>query len=256
MLALSTLTPCPPRALKPTSRYTRFVGNRSYLSVWCREFSESTLPFTLQSFLATVPASASRPGFTQLIIRAVSFSEPPIIEHDLREHPLDPAEIVAAASEILHDDVCYEVEAHWDLWSFDADKKEWRLGPERLEIVCQGEAYDDGASVENGHFCVDLGFEDLFTGEGDLLVPAGGPAAATQRAQASVEDSAEREFVQFLAEPDRLREYQEKTRENISRMQRWVRRIMMDLPVERVRLWSEGEEDFEDRIDVIQAAAE
>jgi hypothetical protein len=246
------------RARRPTSRYNRRVANRSYLSVWCREFSESTSEFksfTFQSFLATVPLSARRPGFTQLTIRAVSFSEPPILELDLRQSPLDPAEIVAAAGEMLQPDVCYEVEAHWNLWSYDAEKKEWRLGPQRLEIVCQGEEYDEGASAENGHFCVDLGFEQLFTGEGDLLRNGESPIALPGNAPAGSEDPAEREFLQFLAQPGRLREYEEKTRENIRLLQNWIRRLMTDLPVERVRLWSEGEENFEDRIDAIQAAA-
>jgi hypothetical protein len=232
------------------------VANRSYLSVWCREFSEPTLLFTFQSFLDTVPLSASRPGFTQLIIRAVSFAEPPIIEHDLRERPLDAAEIVSAAGEMLHADVCYEVEAHWDLWSYDAENKELRPGPQRIEIVCQGEEYDEGASAENGHFCVDLGFEHLFTGEGDLLRNDESPLALPGIGPLASEDPAEREFLQFLAQPGRLRDYQAKTRENIRLLQNWIRRIMTDLPVERVRLWSEGEENFEDRIDAIQAAAE
>ena len=223
------------------------MGNRAYLNVWCRELSEATLPFTFQSFLGTVPASASRPGFTQLILRAVSHAEPPLIEHDLRQRPLDATEIVAAASEILHSDVRYEVEAHWDLWSYDAQQEGWLLGPQRLEIICQGEEYDDGAWSESGHFCVDLGFEHLFTGYSGLL---GRGADGADGAG----DPADSTFLDFLAQPGRREEYQQKTRENILQLQNWVGQIFTALPVAGVRLWSEGEENFEERVDAILAA--
>jgi hypothetical protein len=50
-----------------------------------------------------------------------------------------------------------------------------------------------------------------------------------------------------------LREYQEKTRENIQQLMGWMRTVEETLPVERVRLWSEGEENFEARLDEILA---
>lgn len=223
------------------------MGNRSYLNVWCRELSEATLVPTFQGFLATVPVSSSRPGFTQLVIRAVSHAEPSLLEHDLRRRPLDAAELAAAAGEILHADVCYEVEAHWDLSSYDAQRQAWQLGPQRLEIICQGEEYDDGAWAESGHFCVDLGFEHLFTGYSGTL----GPGAGATDASGDPPDSG---FLEFLAQPGKLREYQERTRENIQRLQSWVGQIFTSLPVARVRLWSEGEENFEERVDAILAA--
>jgi len=240
-------------------RYNRFVPNRAYLSVWCRDFSESTMLAHFESLLATVPFSKTRPGFTELIIRAVSYGEPPVVEHDLRQPPLTAAEIAAAAGEILHSDIAYEVEAHWDLWSPSGERKVWTLGPQRLEILCQGPDYDDGASLERGHILIDVGFEDLFTGDSHL------PNAATGKQPEEADDvdappseAAEREFMQYLAQPGKLREYQqqakEKTVDNINRLQEWMRRILTDVPVERVKLWSEGEENFEDRIDAIQTA--
>jgi hypothetical protein len=48
--------------------------------------------------------------------------------------------------------------------------------------------------------------------------------------------------------------YQEKTRENIKSLFAWVRRIENALPVDRLRLWSEGEENFEARLEEILAA--
>jgi hypothetical protein len=48
--------------------------------------------------------------------------------------------------------------------------------------------------------------------------------------------------------------YQEKTRENIRKMFDWVRNIEQTLEIEKLRLWSEGEENFEARIEEIVAA--
>ena len=57
-----------------------------------------------------------------------------------------------------------------------------------------------------------------------------------------------------MAWPENLERYQRQTRENIRRLQDWVRRIESSLPAEKVRLWSEGEENFEARLDEIVAA--
>ena len=57
-----------------------------------------------------------------------------------------------------------------------------------------------------------------------------------------------------MAWPENLEKYQKKTRENIRKLLDWVRRIENSLPIEKVRLWSEGEENFEARLDEIVAA--
>ncbi len=56
-----------------------------------------------------------------------------------------------------------------------------------------------------------------------------------------------------MAWPENLIIYREKTQENIRKLMDWVRRIEKALPVERVRLWSEGDENFEAGIDEILA---
>ena len=50
-----------------------------------------------------------------------------------------------------------------------------------------------------------------------------------------------------------LEEYHAKTRENIQELFNWVDSIERALPVERSQLWSEGEENFEARLDAIAA---
>jgi hypothetical protein len=54
--------------------------------------------------------------------------------------------------------------------------------------------------------------------------------------------------------PANLQTYKDNTRENIKRVFDWVRRIETELPVDRVKLWSEGEENLEARMEEIIAA--
>ena len=56
-----------------------------------------------------------------------------------------------------------------------------------------------------------------------------------------------------MARPENLHNYYEKTRQNIKRLFDWVRLIEKALPVEKLRLWSEGEENFEARLEEILA---
>jgi len=54
-----------------------------------------------------------------------------------------------------------------------------------------------------------------------------------------------------MRRPENLRQYHEKTRENIQQLMNWVSAMEAALPVERTLLWSEGEENLEARLDEI-----
>ncbi len=97
-----------------------------------------------ERLLETVRLSAERPGFTELVIRAVDPAETSLVERDLRSHPLDAAALMDLAREHTHADSAYEVWAHWDLWVYDAASRRWQLRPHPLGIICHGEEYDDG----------------------------------------------------------------------------------------------------------------
>ena len=56
-----------------------------------------------------------------------------------------------------------------------------------------------------------------------------------------------------MAAGGNLKEYHAKTRENIQHLFKWVEALQSALPVERSELWSEGEENFEARLDAILA---
>ncbi len=179
-----------------------------------------------------------------MTLRAVDAGEIPSLERDLRTAPANPAEAVESFGEWLAADCEVELQAQWDLWVFDAASGAWSEQPQPLEILCNGPDFDGGVWQESGHFRADLGFEHLFTGHAGLL----GPHVVTP---AAPQHPAEAQFLERMARPAALREYTLRTRANIQRLYEWVRRIGEALPVERFLLLSEGEEDFEARIDAI-----
>jgi hypothetical protein len=94
----------------------------------------------------------------------------------------------------------------------------------------------------------DLGFEHFFTGHGGLLAPG-----AASNPFDSSDHPMEHTFRRWMGASANLKEYHAKTRENIQQVFNWVEAIERALPVERSELWSEGEENFEARLDAILA---
>jgi hypothetical protein len=224
------------------------MANQAYLNVWCKDFPEDRIVERFSAFLKTAPLSATRPGFTGLTIRAVDPSEPPILEQDLRAAPLDAARIAEIARDHLQGDCSFETGGYWDLAQFEAESGKSRVAPQTLEIFCRGEDYDDALWRGSGHFEVNLGFEHFFTGHGRLLGIRRGSSALAESPE-------EARFLEAMAWPDNLERYRESTRENIRKLLGWLGRIEEAIPVERVQLWSEGEENFEARLEEIAAAS-
>jgi hypothetical protein len=223
------------------------MANQAYLSIWLKDFSEATMIQQFGNFLGTVPFSAKQPGFTHLEIRALDSTETPVFEQDLRSFPLDAPSIIEMAKDYVHDDCSVSVRSHWDLWVYEGEVPSWQQVPQAVELLCNGEAYDDGFWKDNGHCEVNFGFEHLFTGHGGVL-------GIRQIARPAPQSQEERDFLESMAKPANLLMYQEKTRENIKSLFEWVRRIEKALPVAQLRLWSEGEENFEARLEEILAA--
>jgi hypothetical protein len=223
------------------------MANRAYANLWIRDFDEATRIERLALLLATTPFSKTRPGFRSLVIRAVEPSLPPIAEYELSAAPVGAAEIADLVREHAHADAAYEVGAYQDLWIRDAESGRWSDLPQRAEISSYGLEYDDGlAAAESGHFQIEFGLEHFFTGHAGLL----GTSAPRV---VSVDDPIEQEFLAAMSRPENLRGYLERTRENIQRLMRWMSAAQAALPIERTRLWSEGEENFEARLDEILA---
>jgi hypothetical protein len=224
------------------------MANHAYLRVWTRDFSLETMLAEFARFLTTAPLSATQNTFSELIVQAVAPAEIPVAEWDLRPLKLGPAEVTALAVQHLNADTAYLASAKWDLWSFHIESLKWQHQPEPLLLACHGQEYDDGLAARAGHFMADLGFEHFFTGHGGLLAPG-----AASNPFNSSDHPVEHAFRQWMSASSNLKEYHAKTRENIQQLFRWVEAIEQALPVERNELWSEGEENFEARLDAILA---
>jgi hypothetical protein len=222
------------------------MANRAYLRVWTRDFSKQTMIVEFARFLATAPLSEGKGRFQQLTVQAVDATETAVAEWDLREGTIGPAEVAALAALHLSEDTAFIVEAQWDLWSFDMETLRWTLGRQPLELICQGVDYDEGAAASTGHFSADLGFEHLFTGHAGLVAPG-----AAKNPFDSSDHPIEKTFRNWMASGQNLKLYHQKTRENIQKVFGWVEAVEAALPVERSALWSEGEENFEARLDAI-----
>lgn len=222
------------------------MANQAFLRVWCKDFPEDLILELFGSFLGRVPFSAKRPGFTYLTVRAVDSTEIPVFEQDLRSLPLDAPSVVELSREHLHNDTSYDVRCDWDLWVSEGEAARWEIEPQPLEISCYGEDYGEKVWLESGHFEANLGFEHLFTGHAGLL-------GFDRGMRAVAESPEEAHFLEAMAWPENLQKYQEKTQENIRKLMDWARKIENALPVERVQLWSEGEENFEARLEEILA---
>jgi hypothetical protein len=224
------------------------MANRAYLRVWTRDFSEATMIAEFARFLTTATLSASQHAFTELIVQAVDATESAVAEWDLRDQGYGAPEVAALAAQYLHADTAYFVNAQWDLWGLDVETLTWRHEPQPLTLICHGLEYDERLAATAGHFTADLGFEHFFTGHGGLLAPG-----AASNPFDSSDHPLEHTFRRWMAAGGNLKEYHAKTRENIQQLFGWVEAIESALPVERSELWSEGEENFEARLDTILA---
>jgi hypothetical protein len=224
------------------------MANHSYLRVWTRDFSAETMLVQFARFLTTAPLSASLPTFTELVVQPIDATETPVAEWDLRPLKMGPPEVAAMALQHLNPDSAYIVSAKWDLWDFDVESMKWQHKPEPLVLTCHGPEYDACLASSSGHFIADLGFEHFFTGHGGLLAPG-----AASNPFNSSDHPIEHTFRQWMSVSANLKEYHAKTRENIQQLFKWVEAVEAALPVERSELWSEGEENFEARLDAIAA---
>jgi hypothetical protein len=199
------------------------------------------------AFLETIPFSATRPGFEYLIVRAIDSAETPLLEQDLRAAPLDAASVIEFVQDHLHADCAYEVRAYRDLSMLDEASAKWKKEPQPVDISCFGEDYADGVWRESGHFFVNLGFEQYFTGHAGLL-------GVEQIRRPIAETPEEARLLELMAWPENLEKYQRETRENIRALLDWTARIEKELPVSRLQLWSEGDDNFAQRMEEISAS--
>ena len=222
------------------------MANHSYLRIWTRDFSEETMLAQFARFLTSAPLSATINTFAELTVQPIDATETPVASWDLRPLKHGPAEVAALALQHLNTDSSYIATAKWDLWELNTETLKWIHGPQPLVLTCNGADYDGGIAASEGHFVADLGFEHFFTGHAGLLAPG-----KASNPFDSSDHPLEHTFRRWMASPQNLKDYHAKTRENIQQLFNWVEAVQRALPIERSELTSEGEENFEARLDAI-----
>jgi hypothetical protein len=183
------------------------MADRLYLSLWYPNFRLETLPDALAGVLRQF-AQVGAKRISAASVYPINFTESPTYQRIYVESPpanfdptvpIDPSTetsderidaAVAEATEQLHDDMAYEFEMRWQLWTqegndpafsplglatsryeddadpdLDAsslnhpDDDDWRLRSHTVRILGFGPSFDVAGYEQNGHLLVDFGID-------------------------------------------------------------------------------------------------
>jgi len=137
------------------------MAEQLYLSYWLRDFSGQTMLREFGRLLASFPFSTMAPCARVLRVYALRFAEPALAEHIVALEA-EVSEIVDAARGYRNSDLCYLLEAHWDLWQYDSG---WRLKPSPVTLACFGPDFDNDLG---DHLRVEPGLDTHFLPREDL----------------------------------------------------------------------------------------
>jgi len=148
------------------------MADQLYLSLWFPNFRLTALPDALASVLRqfaivsgdkrVAAASAYPLGFTESPTWQRIFVNDPRAE-DTSESAIENA--VAEATEQLHDDMAYEFEMKWPLWSPvledtpEGPETAWKQISSTVRVLGFGPEFDDASFDQNGHIRVDFGLD-------------------------------------------------------------------------------------------------
>ncbi len=171
------------------------MADQLYLSLWFPNFRLENLPAALVSVMrqfALISNSGGTPEGKRVSAASaypISFSESPTyqrlyVNHRRAEENQDTSAsiietAVADATEHLHDDMAYEFEMKWNLWTpdygpgspnYDAEAPQdsdsgarldtlWRPHPTTVRVIGFGPHFDDASFEQNGHVRVDFGLD-------------------------------------------------------------------------------------------------
>lgn len=140
------------------------MADRLYLSIWFPSFQAEEMMPRLLSVIKQFPFSPKRSGIGYVGVRSIAWEEPVVFEQTF-DYRADPERAVTLASEFLHEDNAYELEALWDLWvpvqEGDLDET-WELRPQSVRFIAYGPKFEDAAFQQNGHIHVDFGLDTPF----------------------------------------------------------------------------------------------
>jgi hypothetical protein len=168
------------------------MADQLYLSLWFPNFRFDTLPATLVSVMRQFALISGDKRVAAASVYPISFTEAPtyqrIYVNDDRAEDTSASIIenaVADATEQFHDDMAYEFEMRWKLWSpaeterhapdpgidiypqFESVRLDtlWKLEPATVKILGFGPQFDDASFEQNGHIRVDFGLDTPWLAE-------------------------------------------------------------------------------------------
>ena len=171
------------------------MADQLYLSLWFPNFRFEALPAALVAVLRQFAVVAKEKRVVAASVYPIGFTESPtyqrIYVNDPRAEDTSGSIIenaVAEATEQLHEDMAYEFEMRWKLWTpalTDGDEgleTAWALQPATVRVFGFGPEFDDASFEQNGHIRVDFGLDTPWVLEDTDL-----EAAAAQHIQQNVE---------------------------------------------------------------------
>ena len=177
------------------------MADQLYLSLWYPNFRLDSLPAALVGVMSQFALIGGDKHVHAASAYPLSWNESPVYQRiyvvDERAEESQaslPPNAVAEATEQLHDDMAYEFELEWPLWSAEkvaagevslpqADEgTAWKQQPSTVRIIGYGPAFDDASFQQNGHIRVDFGLDSPF-----LLEEVQLNSLATRRVQQNVE---------------------------------------------------------------------
>jgi hypothetical protein len=178
------------------------MADQLYLSLWFPNFRFDTLPAALVSVLRQFAVISGDKRVAAASVYPISFTEAPtyqrIYVNDDRSEDTSGSIIenaVAEATEQLHDDMAYEFEMRWKLWTPDLTATQvtesaaldtlWKLEPSTVRILGFGPQFDDATFEQNGHIRIDFGLDTPWLAE--TLEDEELDEAATKHIQQNVE---------------------------------------------------------------------
>jgi hypothetical protein len=189
------------------------MADRLYLSLWYPNFRLESLSAALAGVLRQFALVGAK-RVSAASAYPINFTEPPTYQRiyvDPPAHfdptvPIDPSvdtsdelidAAVAEATEQLHDDMAYEFEMRWQLWTpegqdsafnrlgiassrdeedadpdLDAPDSAWRLRAHTVRFLGFGPSFDVAGYEQNGHLLVDFGIDSPWVPDPPLSTPA------------------------------------------------------------------------------------
>jgi hypothetical protein len=173
------------------------MADQLYLSLWFPNFRLESLPDALVSVMrqfALVSGGSEAKRVAAATVYPISFNEAPtyqrIYVNDDRSEDTSGSIIenaVAEATEQLHDDMAYEFEMKWNLWSPEVDPNRipnpdldpdidqddnyaaldtlWKPQPATVRFLGLGPQFDDASFEQNGHIRIDFGLDTPWLAE-------------------------------------------------------------------------------------------